>query len=437
MKFPLFFFRNKAVQRSLLGVFAVGIMLSGWFLFRSQAKEQNDLLITPKRGTFRLAITATGELKAKKFVAIQGPTDGMSVGIYQMKISSLVPEGTVIKEGETVAQLDKSVLDEKIKAAELALQKANAQYTQTRLDTTLSLATAREELNNQRFALEEKRLAKEQAVYEAPSIKRQTEIDYEKAERAQKQGLINYQTKVQQAIAKMQSSYTDVEKEQQKLDALYGLQKRFVITSPAAGMVIYTKEWNGKKVTSGSTISPWNPTVATLPDLSVMESLAYINEIDVQKIRVGQPVQIHLDADPTKKLSGTVATIANVGEQRPNSNAKVFEIVVSVLQRDTTLRPGMTTANEIIASTLDNVLFIPLDALHSESGKQFVYKKTRTGIVKQEVRTSAMNDNEVVVEEGLTTDDAIYLSLPPGSGNIPMQYLQTASANKSTDKQKN
>ncbi len=436
MKFPLFF-RNKSVQRSLLGVSVLGIMLSGWFLFRSQAKEQNDLLITPKRGTFRLAITATGELKAKKFVAIQGPTDGMSVGIYQMKISSLVPEGTVIKEGETVATLDKSVLDEKIKAAELALQKANAQYTQTRLDTTLSLATAREELNNQRFALEEKRLAKEQAVYEAPSIKRQTEIDYEKAERAQKQGLINYQTKVQQAIAKMQSSYTDVEKEQQKLDALYGLQKRFMITSPAAGMVIYTKEWNGKKVTSGSTISPWNPTVATLPDLSIMESLAYINEIDVQKIRVGQPVQIHLDADPTKKLSGTVATIANVGEQRPNSNAKVFEIVVSVLQRDTTLRPGMTTANEIIASTLDNVLFIPLDALHSESGKQFVYKKTRTGIVKQEVRTSAMNDNEVVVEEGLTTDDAIYLSLPPGSGNIPMQYLQTASANKSTDKQKN
>lgn len=436
MKFPLFL-RNKAVQRSLLGVSVLGIMLSGWFLFRSQAKEQNDLLITPKRGTFRLAITATGELKAKKFVAIQGPTDGMSVGIYQMKISSLVPEGTIIKEGETVATLDKSVLDEKIKAAELALQKANAQYTQTRLDTTLSLATAREELNNQRFALEEKRLAKEQAVYEAPSIKRQTEIDYEKAERAQKQGLINYQTKVQQAIAKMQSSYTDVEKEQQKLDALYGLQKRFMITSPAAGMVIYTKEWNGKKVTSGSTISPWNPTVATLPDLSIMESLAYINEIDVQKIRVGQPVQIHLDADPTKKLSGTVATIANVGEQRPNSNAKVFEIVVSVQQRDTTLRPGMTTANEIIASTLENVLFIPLDALHGESGKQFVYKKTRTGIVKQEVRTSAMNDNEVVIEEGLTTDDAIYLSLPPESGNIPIQYLKTASAEKSTDKQKN
>ncbi len=430
------FLKHKNTQRAALVGVVLCAVLSGWFLLRTQTKEQNDLVISPKRGTFRVAITATGELKAKKFVAIQGPTDGTSVGIYQMKISSLVPEGTVIKEGEVVATLDKSVLDDKIKTAELALQKANAQYTQTRLDTTLSLATAREELNNQRFALEEKRLAKEQAVYEAPSIKRQAEIDYEKAERAQKQGLINYQTKVQQAIAKMQSSYTDVEKEQQKLDALYSLQKRFAITSPSAGMVIYTKEWNGKKVTSGSTISPWNPTVATLPDLSIMESLAYINEIDVQKIRTGQQVQIHLDADPTKKLSGTVATIANVGEQRPNSNAKVFEILISVQQRDTTLRPGMTTGNEIIASTLENVVFIPLDALHGESGKQFVYKKTRTGIMKQEVRIGAMNDNEVVIEEGITTDDALYLSLPPESGNLAVKYLQTASNNQSAQKQK-
>jgi hypothetical protein len=167
-----------------------------------------------------------------------------------------------------------------------------------------------------------------------------------------------------------------------------------------------------------------------------MKSLAYINEIDVQKIRTGQQVQIHLDADPTKKLSGTVATIANVGEQRPNSNAKVFEILISVMQRDTTLRPGMTTGNEIIASTLENVLFIPLDALHGENGKQFVYKKVRTGLVKQEVRIGAMNDNEVVIEEGITTDDALYLSLPPESGNLAVKYLQTASNNQPAQKQK-
>ena len=63
------------------------------------------------------------------------------------------------------------MLDEK-QAAELAPKKPTQQYTKNlELDTTLSLATAREELNNQRFVLEEKRLAKEQAVYEAPSIK--------------------------------------------------------------------------------------------------------------------------------------------------------------------------------------------------------------------------------------------------------------------------
>ena len=121
----------------------------------------------------------------------------------------------------------------------------------------------------------------------------------------------------------------------------------FTIKAPAAGMVIYVKEWNGKKKTAGSQVSAWDPTVATLPDLTQMESVTYVNEIDVRKIAVGQPVVITLDADPTKKLTGTVTKVANVGEQRPNSDAKVFEVKVAIEQPDTTLRPGMTTGNAI------------------------------------------------------------------------------------------
>ena len=95
-------------------------------------------------------------------------------------------------------------------------------------------------------------------------------------------------------------------------------------------MVIYVREWNGKKKGVGSQWNAWDNTVATLPDLSQMESQTYINEVDVRKIAVGQKVAITLDADPTKKLAGTVTQIANVGEQRPNQDSKVFEVKVEV-----------------------------------------------------------------------------------------------------------
>src|SRR4051795_7816765 len=137
----------------------------------------------------------------------------------------------------------------------------------------------------------------------------------------------------------------------------------FTIKAPPPGMVIYVREWNGKKKGVGSQWSPWDPTVATLPDLTQMESDTYINEVDVRKVAVGQKVEISLDADPTKKLSGTVTQIANVGEQRPNQDSKVFEVKIQVTKADTTLRPGMTTSNAIETAAVPNVLSVPLEAV--------------------------------------------------------------------------
>src|SRR5438552_19000844 len=101
-----------------------------------------------------------------------------------MKISSIVPEGTVVKQGDVVAELDRTTVAPKLQEVSLALQKAEEQYEQAMLDSTLNLSTARENIRTMELGLEEKRLAKEQAVYEAPTVKRQAEIDYEKAQRA-------------------------------------------------------------------------------------------------------------------------------------------------------------------------------------------------------------------------------------------------------------
>src|SRR4029077_1800984 len=121
----------------------------------------------------------------------------------------------------------------------------------------------------------------------------------------------------------------------------------FTIKAPSPGMVIYIREWSGKKKGVGSQWNAWDNAVATLPDLTQMESQTYINEVDVRKLSVGQKVAITLDSDPSKRLDGTVKAVANVGEQRPNQDSKVFEVKIDVIKADTTLRPGMTTANAI------------------------------------------------------------------------------------------
>jgi hypothetical protein len=143
-----------------------------------------------------------------------------------------------------------------------------------------------------------------------------------------------------------------------------------------------------------------------------MESITYVNEVDIQKIAAGQKVKLKLDADPNKPLTGTVATVANIGEQRPNSDAKVFEVRVRVHESDTTLRPAMTTSNEILVAKLDSVLSVPLECIHTEGTTTFVYKKNGAGVVRQEVKLGLMNDNAVVVLEGLTEEDELYLSSP-------------------------
>jgi len=189
-------------------------------------------------------------------------------------------------------------------------------------------------------------------------------------------------------------------------------------------MVIYSKGWDGKAIKAGSQINSWDPTVATLPDLTTMVSKTYINEVDVRKIMTGQQVEIGLDAFPEKRLTGIVTNVANVGEQRPNSDAKVFEATIEIQGTDDMLKPSMTTSNRIITSVLDTALFIPLECLHSKDDS-ISYVFVRKGIkkIKQEIQLGGTNNNEAVVNLGLEDGDRIYLSVPGGMEDDPIALL--------------
>jgi multidrug efflux pump subunit AcrA (membrane-fusion protein) len=397
-----------------------------WYLSAGGTTTRSDVVITPTKGQFLVTVTTTGELQAKSSINIMGSENARAAYIWQMKINNIIPEGTVVKKGDFVAELDKSEITNKVKDSQLSIQKFDAQYTQTKLDSVLTLSQARDELVNLFYAQEEKRIVMEQSAYEAPAMRRQAEIDYERAQRNYEQAKKNYVTKTQQAIAKMQAVEADLMKEQQRLGIYQKTMMEFTIKAPADGMVIYAREWNGKKKVVGSTINSWDPIVATLPDLREMESITYVNEVDIQKIAAGQKVKLKLDADPNKPLSGSVTTVANIGEQRPNSDAKVFEVRIRVNESDTTLRPAMTTANEILVAELEEALSIPLECVHTEGTTTFVYKKDGGSIVKHEVKLGLMNENAAVVLAGIGEKDELLLSSPAEAEKLEMVLL-TAS----------
>ena len=107
--------------------------------------------------------------------------------------------------------------------------------------------------------------------------------------------------------------------------------------------------------------------------------------------------------------------VANVGEQRPNSDSKVFEVSVEINGTDATLRPSMTTSNKILANAVDSALYVPLESLHSQYDSiTYVFKEDGLNISKQEVIVGETNANDAIVVGGLQENERVYLSMPAG-----------------------
>lgn len=403
--------RNKKIA---IGLGILLLALVGWFVFgRGKSEGEKELTAKVEKGEFIVSVTGTGELRAKTQTDIYAPEQLRSLGIYQIKIQYIVDEGTRVKAGELIAKLDPTDVSSKINEEALNVQKKESEYKQAELDTTLTLRDARSDLLSTRFSLEEKKLVKEQSKYEAPAVIRQAELDYERTEKNYEEKLANYKTKVEQAKTKIQIIGSDLQKARNKLNDLLALTEKLTIMAPIDGMVIYAKEWNGKKRVAGTSINIWDPEVAALPDLSVMEAVTYINEVDIQKISQGQKVNITLDADPNKKLTGSVKNIANIGEQKPGSEAKVFEVVISVNEKDSTLRPAMTTACKIMSKSIPNAMYVPLEAVRNDGKGSYVIVKEGSSLTKHEVKTAEMNETSIVITAGLKGDETVLISTPP------------------------
>jgi HlyD family secretion protein len=420
-------------KKVIIGLVAVAVIVSGFLFFKvADPSETNEIIVPVRSGKFIVDITTTGELEAKNSVKIMGPSRLREFRIYQLSIQDIVDEGTVVKKGDWIATLDQSEFNTKLQDKQIDLEQKQSEYIQQQLDTTLQMRQARDELINLAYGVEEMQIKLDQSQFEPPATIKQAEIDLDKAIRALDQAEQNYLIKFEQNKAKMFEVYAERRKTQNEYNSMRELVRSFRIMAPEPGMVVYTKGFDGKPMKAGSQIHTWDPVVATLPDLSTMLSKTYINEVDVRKIQPGQKVELGLDAFPDKKISGTVIRVANVGEQSPNSDSKVFEASIEIEGSDPLLRPSMTTSNKIVVNEMDSVLFVPLESLHSKDDSiAYVFKKSGLKVVKQEVQVGESNNNEAIINLGLNQDDRIYLSIPSGMEEDEISLLAELDGKRS------
>lgn len=400
----------KLPQLKWIGLGTIVIIIMAIIFWPEESTE--NLTAKVEKGNFKIEVTTSGELKAKESEDIKGPTSLRTHGIWQIKITDLVTEGTYVKEGGYVAQLDKSEVGTKIIAAGTEVEKITSEYEQARLDTAIEMMKLKDELLNLKYSIEEKQLIFNQSTYEAPAVKRQAEIDLEKAKRSFDQKESSLELKREQNNAKLHQITLSLRQEQSKLERLEALLQDLRIKAPKNGMVVYKREWNGEKITSGSQISVWDPTVATLPDLSKMVTQTYVNEIDISKMKKDLTVALTVDAFPDKQFTGKVVSVANVGEQLPKGDSKVFEVNIEINEKDTLLRPAMTTNNNILVEEIEEVLFIPQESVFVEDSISLVYVKSGLGIKKQKVELGKTNANHVIVKSGLEEGEEFLLSKP-------------------------
>jgi HlyD family secretion protein len=402
---------KKTIVRTVL---VVVITLIGLIIFNriSSKKDDAGMFIEAAHGKFEITVATTGELVAENSVDIKAPefTQRRDVRSSHIKITDLVPEGTEVKAGDYVASLDRTELENSLKDARERLVTFYTDLEMAILDTAVTMNNIRDQISNQIHNVEEAEITLKNSKYEPPTTIRQAEINVEQARRVLDQLKRSYTLRKAQTESSIRHRRLWVSRFEERVNDYDEVLKGFVITAPSNGMIIYKRERFGTKRKVGSMINPMDRVVATLPDLSSMLSKVYVSEVDISKVVPGQEVNITVDAFPAKSYSGSVFTVANIGEKLPNSDSKVFEVQIKVEGSDFLLRPSMTTNNKIIIKILDNVTYVPNECVHTGIDSiPVVY--TRNGL-RQVVLLGDSNDKETVVEKGLEPGTLLYLGTP-------------------------
>ncbi len=369
------------------------------------AATGDEIAVTPKTVSF--SVDATGVLRATSVQNFGAPPQFGNYWNFQ--IVNMTPEGKAVKAGDPLIAFDAQKMNDDLQRlqneldqAKKELEKTQSQIDLERQELLARLATS--ENNYEKLKLkqatasnfevfnkvEEDRLAFEQAKREVAALKER--IDWHtKSSEATKQIILSKKTRAENRVNQINQG-----------------RANFQVKADRDGVVIYKTKWNGERFQVGENV--WSGlSVLEIPDLNTIIVEAFVPEVDIGKLKVGQRVEVALDAFPGKFIFGKVSNMGTLVRPKawdiPN---KVLDVQIKLDQLDTSLlRPAMSVKTKIETRTLADCLAVPLKAVRSTADGSKVKVKTEAGWREQSVKLGDSNGNEVIVTEGIKAGEKV------------------------------
>ncbi len=181
-----------------------------------------------------------------------------------------------------------------------------------------------------------------------------------------------------------------------------------VIKSPISGTVLQLASQQGETLAAGLSA----PTLIIVADLNRLQVDVFVDETDIGKIKLSQPVEVRVDAFPKKVIPGVVKKIASGSTIQ--QGVITYDVTVAITDPKHQLKPDMTASVTIETGKRENVLLVPAEAVKvSTRGSTVNVLKIVNGkkaAAPQKVKTGGSDGQKVEIREGLNEGDTIVLA---------------------------
>ncbi len=260
--------------------------------------------------------------------------------------------------------------------------------------------------------------------YTFPKDAEQQLANYENAIMSFQRTKAEGDSELAQAQARYKSAERRLNLEAEKLADINEQLALTVIRAERPGLVVYgSAEQSGQPfrgggnqepIAEGATVRERQP-ILTIPDMTEMAVRVNIHESSVQRVAEGQKVVVRVDAFPDVRLTGEVtkvAVVADSGNAFMNPDMKVYPTMVKVDGVHDWLRPGMSAEVEILVVSLDDAVYVPLQAVTYIDNKQVVYVEQSGRGVPREVEVGIFSEQFIQIISGVRAGERVML-LPP------------------------
>ncbi|WP_227006689.1 HlyD family secretion protein [Shewanella donghaensis] len=293
-----------------------------------------------------LPLLLTGQVASVNLQPFVVPKAGKA---WRYQIQWMLPEGALAQAGQVVVIFDKSEIVNQIEQLEASLLRVTAQEQNQSIELSSQLLQAEFDVKKTKLELEKAQLdgeipidfiaAKEYADNQFELLKAKSELT------KNSQSLAEIQDK---RVATLEQLSIDRKRAQLELDqAMQGVEQ-LELRSDVSGPMLYGRDnHSDKKFAVGDSVQIGRQ-IATIPAMDKLEVIAWVNEVDVDKLKLHSAVNIRLDSQPAFPLSGTIADISRqASKQAAWGSSNWFKISIKfVADPQVKMIPGMSVLVE-------------------------------------------------------------------------------------------